>query len=93
VGAGWSGRGVLIVDGVFDPYSSFNWDGIVIARHVDDVIQGDIDGMLIAGIDEPNMYSTVDMRTDVNYHSCFVYAANESLSYLELLPNTIFEAN
>ena len=93
VGAGWSGRGVLIVDGVFDPYSSFNWDGIVIAKHVDDVIQGDIDGMLIAGIDGPNMYSTVDMLADVNYHSCFVYAANESLSYLELLPNTIFEAN
>lgn len=93
LGANWNGRGVLIVDGVFDPYSGFNWEGIVIAKHVDEVIQGDINGMLIAGIDEPNMYSTVDMRTDVNYHSCAVYAANESLSYLELIPNTIFEAN
>jgi hypothetical protein len=93
VNAGWAGRGVLIVDGVFDPFSGFSWDGIVIAKHIDDIVEGEIDGMLIAGIAEPNMYSTVSLRTDVNYHFCFVYAANESLSYLELLPNTVFEAN
>lgn len=93
MGTGMNGRGVLIVDGVFDPWASFTWDGIVIARHVDDVIQGRISGMLIAGLNGPNMYSTVDFRTDTDYHSCFVYAANESLSYLELLPNTIFEVN
>lgn len=91
MGTGANGRGVLIVDGVFDPWSSFSWDGIIIARHVDDIIQGDIDGLLIGGIDGANMYSTVYLWTDVNYHSCFVYAANESLSYLELMPNTIHE--
>lgn len=93
VSAGWTGRGVLIVDGVFDPYSSFSWDGIVIAKHIDDIVEGFIDGILVAGIEEPNVYSSVDLELDVNYHSCFVYAANESLSYLELLPNTIFETN
>lgn len=91
--ANFTGRGVLIVDGVFDPGSSFSWDGIVLARHVDDIIQGYIDGILVAGFEGPNMYSTVDFRTDVNYHSCEVYRANESLSYMELLPNTIFEVN
>jgi len=91
--AWWSGRGVLIVDGVFDPLSTFSWDGIIIARDVDDIIQGDIDGMLIAGMDGPNLYSTVQLWTVVNYHSCFVYAANETLSYLELMPNTIHETN
>jgi hypothetical protein len=93
VNASWSGRGVLVIDGMFDPNSSFSWDGIVLARQVDDVIHGDIDGMLIAGLGAPNPYSTVDLITDVNYHSCFVYAANESLSYLELMPNTIHEIN
>lgn len=92
MGTSANGRGVLIVNGVFDPYSSFSWDGIIIARHVDDIIQGDIDGLLIAGVAGPNVYSTVELRTDVNYHSCFVYAANESLSYMELMPNTIHEA-
>ncbi|MBT8488217.1 MAG: hypothetical protein KJO65_05230 [Gemmatimonadetes bacterium] len=91
--ANFTGRGVLIVDGVFDPSPSFSWDGIVLAEDVDDIIQGYIDGILVAGFEGPNMYSTVDFRTDVNYHSCEVYGANESLSYLELLPNTVFEVN
>lgn len=93
VNAGWTGRGVLIVDGVFDPGSGFSWDGIIIAKHLDDTVEGDVDGLLIAGIDEPNMYSTVSLGALVHYHSCFVYAANESLSYLELLPNTVYETN
>jgi hypothetical protein len=93
VTASWTGRGVLIIDGVFDPTSSFNWDGIVLARHADDIVQGEIDGMLIAGLESPNMYSTVRVLTDVNYHSCYVYAANESLSYLELIPSSIHETN
>lgn len=91
MGTGAVGRGVLIVDGVFDPWSSFSWDGIILASHVDDIVQGEIDGILVGGLDGPNMYSTIDFRTDANYHSCFVYAANESLSYLELMPNTIHE--
>lgn len=93
VNANFTGRGVLIVDGVFDPVAGFSWEGIVIAKHLDDVVEGYIDGILVAGLDGPNMYPTLDFLMDVNYHSCFVYAANESLSYMELLPNTIFEVN
>lgn len=91
--AWWSGRGVLIVDGIFYPLSSFSWDGIIIARDVYNRVQGDIDGMLIVGMDGPNMTSSVELRADVNYHSCYVYAANETLSYLELMPNTVHESN
>jgi len=87
------GRGVLIVDGVFDPSSSFRWRGIILARHIDDIVQGHIDGLIVAGLEGPNMYSTIDFRTALHYHSCDVYAANETLSYLELLPNTVTEAN
>lgn len=93
VNASWSGRGVLIVDGVFDPTPSFSWEGVVLARHADDYIQGKIDGILMAGLEGPNMYSTVRVLTDVRYHSCYVYAANESLSYLELIPSSIHETN
>jgi hypothetical protein len=91
--ASFQGRGVLIVDGVFDPQSTFQWDGIILARDVDDYMHGDLDGLLIGGLEGPNMYSTVVMEMDVNYHSCFVYAANESLNYLELIPNTVHETN
>ena len=91
--ADFTGRGVLVVDGVFDPLTNFEWEGIVLARDVDDIIQGEIDGMLIAGIGGPNLYTTVDLRTDVNYNSCAVYGANESLSYLQLMPITIHEKN
>lgn len=91
--ADFDGRGVLIVDGVFDPTSTFRWRGIVLAKDVDDLIQGHIDGVLIGGLDGPNMYNTVQLSMDVHYHSCYVYSANESLSYLELMPNTIHETN
>lgn len=91
VAAGWTGRGALIVDGVFDPDPGFEWDGIVLAKEVDDIIQGEIDGILVGGLEGPNPYATVELRTDVNYHSCAVHGANETLSYLELLPNTIYE--
>jgi hypothetical protein len=91
--ASGTGRGVLIVDGVFDPTSSFRWYGIVLARDVDDYIEGHIDGLLIGGLGDANMYTTVEHRMDLHYHSCEVYGANESLSYLELMPNTIHETN
>jgi hypothetical protein len=87
------GRGVLIVDGVFDPPSGFTWDGIVLAGHVDDGIEGRVHGMLIGGIDADNMYASVTSNADVSYASCWVYAANESLSYMELVENTIFESH
>ncbi len=93
MGTSANGRGVLIVDGVFDPYSSFRWHGIILAKHVDDIIQGHIDGLLVAGLEGPNMYSTVDYRVTSHYHSCDVYSANETLSYLELLEDTIYETN
>jgi len=91
--ANFDGRGVLIIDGVFDPGSSFRWHGIVLAKHIDDIVEGHLDGLLIAGLDGPNMYSTIDYRTQSHYHSCDVYAANETLSYLELLENTMFDVN
>jgi hypothetical protein len=91
--ASFQGRGVLIVDGVFDPQAGFQWDGIILARDVDDYLQGEMDGILIGGLEAPNMYSIVTLDIDVNYHSCFVDAANESLNYLELIPNTVYEAN
>ena len=87
------GRGLLIIDGMFDPGPSFHWDGIILAADVDDIVQGHIDGLVVGGLDGPNTYSTIDMRAAVHYHSCDVYAANESLSYLELIENTVFEAN
>jgi hypothetical protein len=87
------GRGVLIVDGVFDPGTSFQWQGIVLAAAVDDVIQGSLRGLLVGGLDANNPSTTVRVLTDIRYYSCYVYAANESLSYLELLENTVFESN
>ena len=91
ISPGWVGRGVLLVDGVFDPTEPFFWKGIVIAREVDDIIQGEIDGMLIAGLESPGIEGTVEVWTDVRYHSCAVGAANESLSYLELIRESVHE--
>lgn len=91
--SGVVGRGVLIVDGMFDGGTGFRWDGIIIAKDVDDYIEGDLRGILVGGLEANNLYDTIFWSGDAEYHSCYVYAANESLSYLELIENTLFEAN
>ena len=91
-GSSWSGRGLLIVNGELDAASGFVWDGIVLAGALDDIHEGDIRGMLVGGLDGPNPYSDVYWRGSVDYYSCNVTMANESLSYLELIENTEFEA-
>lgn len=89
----WDGRGLLIVDGELDAAADFDWDGIVLAGSVDDINEGHIRGMLVAGLDGPNPFTTVSWRGTIQYYSCLVSAANESLSFLELLENTVFEAS
>ena len=91
-GSSWSGRGVLIVGGMFDPRPTFNWDGIVLAGEVDDINQGNIRGMLVGGLNGMNPQSPVEWWGTIRYYSCYVRAANESLSYLELIENSEFEA-
>jgi hypothetical protein len=92
-GGSWSGRGLLIVDGELDASPTFYWDGIILAGSVDDIHEGHIRGMLVAGLDGPNYYTQVYWRGSIEYYSCYVYAADESLSYLALIDNTLFEAN
>ena len=91
-GGSWSGRGVLVITGEFNPRSSFDWRGIVLSGSTDDGLSGRIDGMLLGGLDGPNPYSNIDFRMEVRYNACDVYAAGQALSYLELVDNTIFEA-
>ena len=88
----WSGRGVLVITGEFNGRTGFRWRGIVLAGSADDGLDGDVEGMLVLGLDGPNSYSEVEVRGDVEYNACYVYAANRALSYLELVDNTIFEA-
>jgi hypothetical protein len=92
-GAGWNGRGVLIVTGELDVVSSFYWNGIVLAGAVDDINEGHIDGMLVGGLAAQNPKSPVVFENGgwVRYYSCNVWDANESISYMELLADTEWE--
>jgi hypothetical protein len=92
-GSSWSGRGLLIVNGELDARSSWTWEGIVLAGAVDDIHEGHIRGMLVGGLDGPNYYPTVYWRGTIRYYSCHVYRANEALSYLQLLENSVYEAD
>jgi len=87
------GRGLLIVTGEYDAWTSFDWEGIILAGSVDYRIYGDIRGMLVGGLDRANPGSKVEVRGGNFYYSCNVYAANESLSYLSLIENSVFEVN
>jgi hypothetical protein len=91
----WSGRGVLIVTGTLTPSWGFSWDGIVLAGAMAAnawYYPPVIEGMLIAGLNGAN--SSMTLQSGIYYyHSCNAYAANKSLSYLEVLDNTLFEVN
>ncbi len=88
----WSGRGLLVITGEFNGRSGFDWKGIVLAGSADDGLDGDVEGMVVLGLDGPNPYNEIEVRGDVEYNACYVYAANRALSYLELVDNPIFEA-
>ena len=92
-GSSWNGRGVLIVNGELDAPAGWTWNGIVLAGSIDAINEGTILGMLVGGLDGANPDPTVQWRGTVRYHFCNVNRANESLSYLELLADTEFEAN
>ena len=92
-GSSWSGRGVLVITGMFDPQSTFQWDGIVLTGSIAGGIEGDIDGMLVGGLDGANLEGQIEFGMEVDYNACYVYAANRALSYMELVDHTIFEAN
>ena len=92
----WNGRGVLIVTGTFHATNTFQWEGIILAGGTSSVVSnvdGIVRGMLIAGLNGGNTADDVGWRLDTYYYSCNVYKANESISYLELVENTVFEAN
>ncbi len=89
----WDGRGVLIVTGEYDAASDFDWSGIILAGSVDGHVHGQVRGMFIGGLAGPNPGSNVTWHATADYYSCYGYEANESLSYLELLENTVFESN
>lgn len=88
-----SGRGVLIVTGEYRPGNSFNWDGIVLAGSVDRRMRGQVRGMFVGGLNGTNPDNRVRVDGDVYYYSCNVYAANDALSYLELVDATLFEGS
>lgn len=89
----WSGRGVLIVTGKFDSSDAFSWEGIVLAGWVDDRISGRIDGILVGGLADNAPYTLTETRGPIRYHSCNVDRANASLSHLELMEHTVYEAS
>jgi hypothetical protein len=87
---------VLIVTGTltFSTVSQFTWNGIVLAgalATVGSLANPHINGMLIGGLNAANPDITV--RGDIHYHSCNAYKANRSLSYLQVVDNTLFEVN
>ncbi|HKJ02555.1 MAG TPA: hypothetical protein VJ997_08875 [Longimicrobiales bacterium] len=92
-----SGRGVLIVTGTLDLLWNFRWDGIILAGAVTSTsgsttVYPTVNGMLIGGLNASNPASNFVVG-HIYYNSCNVYKANKSLSYLEVVDNTVFEVN
>lgn len=90
----WAGRGVLIVTGQLQMRTGFIWQGIILAGEISGTTFQFpfVRGTIIGGLNGSN--SDTEFQSGYfRYHSCNVYAANESLSYLEVVDNSTFEAN
>lgn len=99
-GSAFSGRGVLIVTGRLTVLYDFVWDGIILAGRFyyastsSSGTEPVVNGMLIGGMEESQSSNTsYILYGNINYHSCNVYDANRSLSYLEVVRNSMFEVN
>ena len=97
-GSYYSGRGVLIVTGRLIAVYDFQWDGIILAGEFyytsgsSGSVNPLVNGMLIGGLDQSKANNTsYIVRGDVKYHSCNVYKANRALSFLEVVPNSLYE--
>jgi hypothetical protein len=92
-GSGWNGRGVLIVTGELNSSNTFFWNGIVLAGAIDDTQEGHVRGMVVGGLSAANPKSPVVFEDGgyARYYSCYVWDANESISFMELLADTEFE--
>lgn len=90
-----SGRGVLIVTGVLriPIFSFWYWDGIVMAGDVGDIPDWafwTLEGALVAGMG--SAMPDLDMGSgNVDYHSCYVTWAGNSLAHLSPLANSWWE--
>jgi hypothetical protein len=92
-----SGRGVLIVTGTLriPIFSFWYWQGIVMARDVDDVPRWafwTLQGTLVTGLESPMPDWEVESG-NVDYHSCYVTWAGYSLAHLSPLKNSWWEVN
>lgn len=95
---GWSGRGVLIVTGKLQMWHDFVWDGIILAGELEGVFAWgaangpQVRGILVGGLNGAN--PSVEVQSGLyRYDSCNAYAADRALSYLEVVPNTLYEDN
>jgi hypothetical protein len=92
-GSSWAGRGVLIVTGTLTMQSGFVWNGIVLAGDLGNVSYAaapTVNGLLIGGLNGTDTYVRFQSGF-FYYNSCYVYAADRALSYLDPVDNTVFE--
>ena len=91
----WSGHGVLIVTGTLYMKGTFNWKGIILAGNlgsVDRYQSPTVEGTIIGNLNQVDNAITIQ-NGRYYYNSCYVYDANASLSYLDVVNKTIFEIN
>ncbi len=88
-----SGRGVLIVTGTLYMWSGFEWDGIILAGDLYPTVDQDvtIKGMVVGGLNGATSLYYAAYKGKFDYHSCNVANASRSLSYFELVDNSMFE--
>ena len=100
IGYGWtSGKGVLIVNGSFQPQWGFTWDGIILAAHFDPMSVGTsferefiVRGAVFSGLDGLGSATFFNSDGRIDYHRCNVIESARSLGHFRAIGNTWWES-
>ncbi len=100
IGYGWtSGKGVLIVNGSFQPQWGFTWDGIILTAHFNPMSGGFnferqfiVRGAVFSGLD--GLASATFFNSDgrIDYHRCNVIQSARALGHFRAIGNTWWES-
>ena len=90
-----SGRGLLIVDGLFLPRDGFEWDGIILSENFGDlgaINVVEIRGLVVTGLRSGNDQLFLMDGGSILFHSCNVLDAGRKLAHLEPLAGTWWQS-
>ena len=78
--------------GNFTGAAGFQWNGVLLAGHIEDTNNNyRIDGLVVGGLGGNGTRTELDDNTHIDYHRCYAFEAGKRLSHFEAVGSTWWE--